>query len=202
MMRFQSFQLVVLLSVVAFAPGVALAQDPTRDTGSGPSRQFGDPGQVAISSDASLVIQHSSTKTTTIQLAPAADFFVIRELSIGGFIGFDYSKTGSSDASRFSIGPRVGYNIPLSDMVSLWPKIGFSYSHTSVSTDVTITRGTTLVAATTGDAFALNLFVPIMLHPAKHFFAGFGPFLDTDLSGDNKVTVYGGKLTIGGWLDT
>jgi hypothetical protein len=36
---------------------------------------------------------------------------------------------------------------------------------------------------------------------APHFFAGFGPFLDADLTGDNKATVIGGKLTLGGWLD-
>lgn len=40
-----------------------------------------------------------------------------------------------------------------------------------------------------------------MLQPARHFFAGFGPFLDVDLSGDNRVTMLGAKLTLGGWLD-
>jgi hypothetical protein len=39
-----------------------------------------------------------------------------------------------------------------------------------------------------------------MFHPVQHFFAGFGPFLDTDLSGDARATVFGGKLTLGGWL--
>jgi hypothetical protein len=34
----------------------------------------------------------------------------------------------------------------------------------------------------------------------QHFFAGFGPFLDTDLSGDARATAFGGKLTLGGWL--
>jgi hypothetical protein len=191
--------------LLAGAPAVALAQhrirDGIRDTDPGPWTAFGDRRQVAISSDAALVIQHSSTDTTTIQIAPAADFFVIRELSIGGFVGFDYTKTGNSDATRFAIGPRIGYNIPLSDMVSLWPKIGFSYGHTRVSTGVPIANGAVFETTRKGDGIALNLFLPFLLHPARHFFAGFGPFLDVDLSGDNKVTTYGGKLTIGGWLD-
>jgi hypothetical protein len=36
---------------------------------------------------------------------------------------------------------------------------------------------------TNANAFSLNLFAPIVIHPTQHFFAGFGPFLDTDLSG-------------------
>jgi hypothetical protein len=47
---------------------------------------------------------------------------------------------------------------------------------------------------------ALNLFVPLMLHPAPHFFLGFGPALDVDLTGDTKSTTIAGRLTIGGWL--
>jgi hypothetical protein len=39
-----------------------------------------------------------------------------------------------------------------------------------------------------------------MLHPAPHFFAGFGPFLDVDLSGDNRATTWGARLTLGGWI--
>lgn len=47
---------------------------------------------------------------------------------------------------------------------------------------------------------ALNAFVPILFHPVTYFFVGFGPFLDTDLSGDPRTTVWGGKLTLGGWI--
>jgi hypothetical protein len=50
------------------------------------------------------------------------------------------------------------------------------------------------------NGIALNIFVPVMMHPATHFFVGFGPFLDSDLSGDNRVTSYGLRLTIGGWM--
>jgi hypothetical protein len=46
----------------------------------------------------------------------------------------------------------------------------------------------------------LNLFAPVMVHPAEHFFIGFGPALDTDLTGDVKATTIAGRLTIGGWL--
>ncbi|MET0386479.1 MAG: hypothetical protein ABW321_10995, partial [Polyangiales bacterium] len=138
---------------------------------------------------------------TTIQLAPSADYFIIDGLSIGGFVSFDYSKSGSSDGTRFGIGPRVGYNFGLSDTFSVWPKAGFAYAHSSTSTSVDLGESMTSETSSTNDAIALNLFVPLVVHPARHFFAGFGPFLDTDLSGANRVTVFGLKLTMGGWLD-
>jgi hypothetical protein len=183
----------------------AEAQSVTENTRAvGPAEVFGAAGQIAISSDAALTVQRRTISgvdggTTSIQLAPAADYFVINNLSVGGFIGFDYVTSGDNDSSRFSLGPRVGYNVPFSDLVSVWPKLGFSFAHTS-STVSTTTGNTTVSSTSSADAFALNIFVPIMFHPVRHFFAGFGPFLDTDLSGDRRATVFGGKLTIGGWM--
>jgi hypothetical protein len=171
------------------------------NTGEGPSRAFGNPGQLAISSDVALLIQRSSQDTTTIQFAPAADYFIARNLSIGGVILFDYTQADESDSTRFGIGPRVGYNLAFTDTLGVWPKLGFSYSHTSVSTDVDVDDEAVLTSSVSGDHFTLNLFAPVMFHPVPHFFVGFGPFLDTDLSGDNKTTTFGGRLALGGWFE-
>jgi hypothetical protein len=154
---------------------------------------FGERGQLTISSDAALTIQrrtqsNSDGAVSTISLAPAADFFVRRGLSLGGFIGLEYTKAGDDHGTRFSIGPRVGYNAWLSHVWSLWPKLGFSYAHTSLS------------GGDKQNAIALNVFAPFLFHPVDHFFAGLGPFVDTDLNGDHRATVWGVKLTIGGWL--
>ena len=194
-------------STAGQAPGATGEAPPSvtsKTMENGPSEVFGAPKQIAVSSDAALVVSSASTSgvtgsTTTVQLHPALDYFVVQNISVGGFLGVDYSKTGDSHATRFGLGPRVGYNIGVSDLVSVWPKIGFSYSSTSTSTTISTPVGpqTGSVAAS---SLALNLYVPIMFHPAKHFFGGFGPFLDTDLSGDVKQTVFGAKLTVGGWL--
>jgi hypothetical protein len=88
-------------------------------------------------------------------------------------------------------------------MFSVWPKVGFSYAHTSISqTTTTIVNGVPVTADTSqdSDSFALNFFVPVMFHPAEHFFIGFGPAFDVDLTGDNKATTIAGRLTIGGWI--
>ena len=170
---------------------------------------FGDEGQWAFSSDAALSIQRQTQSdspgaVTTVTLAPAADYFIIKNFSIGGTIGLDYRKAGDLTGTRFTLGPRVGYNVEISRLLSVWPKLGFSYAHTNQD----YRRGanvngvdTTLSASNSSNGIALNIFVPIMLHPAPHFFAGFGPFLDTDLSGHNRATVWGFKLTMGGWIN-
>ncbi len=183
--------------------GQSLTQRTTPDS---PVDRFGDKGQFAISSDAALTISRTSISDTDatafkVTLAPALDYFVIRNLSIGGSIFFDYANDGAGHSTRFGVGPRVGYNLPISDLISIWPKAGLSIAHTGVTTETPATA-TTPKADTSrqNTAIALNLFVPVMFHPAPHFFAGFGPFLDTDLSGDTKATTFGGKLTLGGWL--
>ena len=195
-MNRSTFKLLALVAVSAGIPATGFAQSMTEDTGHGPSHTFGSQRQLAISSDAALSITHYSPgDTTTITLQPAVDYFVIPNLSVGGFIGLDYTTTESTTTVRFGIGPRVGYNVTLSDMLSIWPKVGFSFSTTNTEVDGDNSDNND------NTAIALNLFVPFMFHPATHFFAGFGPFLDTDLSGDDKVTAFGLKLTLGGWIE-
>lgn len=164
-----------------------------------PSGIFGAKRQLAISSDAGLSISSTSMSgvdgsTTTLLLRPAIDYFVIDNLSVGGFLGLEYTSTDGGSSTSFAIGPRVGYNIPFSERFSVWPKAGFSFSSTSV--DIDGIDG----PSRTNTALALNLFVPVMFHPVEHFFLGFGPALDTDLSGDAKVTTIAGRLTLGGWM--
>jgi len=167
--------------------------------------RFGDKSQLTISSDAGLSIASTSVSdvdgsTTTITLRPAVDYFLIDNLSLGGFIGLDYVKASGSHATTFAIGPRVGYNLAFSDRFTVWPKLGFSYSTTDVSTEVSTGPNTSTSTGASGSHIALNVFVPVLFHLVPHFFVGFGPALDTDLSGDARVTTIAGRLTIGGWL--
>lgn len=176
---------------------------PDVDPGT-PAGRFGASSQLAISSDAGLFIANTSLSgdddsgsTTTLQLRPAFDYFIIDNLSIGGFVGLDYVKVPAGDSTTWGIGPRIGYNIPFSDRFSVWPKVGFSFASTSTSTDV---EDPLVDGDANSSNLALNLFAPVMFHPVEHFFLGFGPALDTDLSGDVKATTIAGRLTIGGWL--
>jgi hypothetical protein len=194
-----SFVLLACVGITLGCPLSSEAQSAVEDTGHGPAHVFGDKGQMAFSSDAALSLEYRTGDVTTITLAPAVDYFVIDRLSIGGFIAWSYVTAANVDSSRFAIGPRVGYNIMLSDLVSIWPKVGFSFATSSVSVEDEA-EDVEIETSQGNDGIALNLYVPIMFHPAQHFFAGFGPYLDTDLSGDDKVTAVGMKLTLGGWV--
>jgi hypothetical protein len=161
---------------------------------------FGADGQLAISTDQafsfSRTTQDDADTSTTITFLPGLDYFVIENLSVGGMVGLDYSRVGDSRQTTFLLGPRVGYNFEFSRMLSVWPRVGLLYSHTKNKVDL----GDNVTRTVKQDGIALDLFLPVMVHPAPHFFAGLGPFLRTDLNGDNRATSWGVKLTVGGWI--
>lgn len=174
---------------------------------SSPSGRFGLEGQKAVSSDAGLSISNVSVNgadgsATTLVLRPAIDWFISDSLSLGGFVGVEYATAPGGSSSSVSIGPRVGYNLPLGERLSLWPKAGVAIARTSQTDDgATLPNGVVL-----GDdddsntSLQLNLFVPVMFHPVQHFFLGLGPALDQDLTGDSKATTVAVRLTLGGWI--
>ena len=171
-----------------------------------PSGVFGLRGQLAISSDAGLSISNTSISgqdgsATSLVLRPAVDYFVTDGLSLGGFLGVEYNSAPGGSSTVFAIGPRVGYNVPVSRSFSIWPKIGFSFASTSQEQD-DVTMGDVTIEGDdeSSTSLALNAFVPLMFHPVEHFFLGFGPALDTDLTGDAKATTLAGRLTLGGWM--
>lgn len=166
---------------------------------------FGERGQLAIMGEAGALFTHTSVSgqdgsTTTLLIRPAIDYFVIDHLSVGAFTGMEYSSSTVGSTTTYGIGPRVGYDIPLSERFSLWPKAGLSFNSTTVKLDaMTIGGIRTPESSDSNTAVDLNLFVPLMFH-SHHYFAGFGPSLDTDLSGSPKATTIAARLTVGGWL--
>lgn len=165
--------------------------------------RFGVTRQWVFSSDTGFSVANTSLSgrggsTTAVQFRPAVDFFVIDNLSVGLFAGFDYVRMPTGNTTAFSTGPRVGYDVPFSRAFSVWPRLGLSYSYTRQSIDENeIISGDDHTSAS---AMALNLSAPIMYHPIDHVFIGFGPAFDVDLVGDEKATTVAARLTLGGWL--
>jgi hypothetical protein len=191
------------LLVSSFSLSAAAQTPPARDPGmpevpaNSPSAAFGGKGQLAILAEAGVVFSHSSISgsdysSTTLVLRPAVDYFVIDHLSVGAFTGVSYEKAAGASTTIYGIGPRVGYDIPFTSHFSIWPKAGLSFNSTTLKTD-------TPSFSDSNSAIALNLFAPVMYH-TNHYFVGFGPALDTDLSGDRKVTTFALRLNVGGWL--
>jgi hypothetical protein len=157
---------------------------------------FGTRHQWVISSDAAMSIQNTRQHDTnrgsiSVTISPAADFFLIENLSLGASAGAQHVRAGSAKSTRVSVGPRMGYNVELTHLFSFWPRIGVSYSY-SATHDAQINAQ--------NHAIGLNAFAPLMMHPVEHFFIGFGPFVDADLNGATRGILWGGRMTLGGWL--
>jgi hypothetical protein len=59
------------------------------------------------------------------------DFFVAPDISIGGALGVfsanSHGEGAGTTVDGFIISPRVGFNIPLSQSISFWPKVGLTF---------------------------------------------------------------------------
>jgi hypothetical protein len=136
---------------------------------------------------------------STFELAPAIDYFIIPQLSLGGQILFTYEGNDNVSSTAFGIGPRIGFNLPLGAMFSLFPRAGFYITHITDSTEaggVTVSQSATY--------FGLFLYAPFLWHPVPHFFIGLGPGLRGYVAGGNesahRLTI-SLESTVGGWFD-
>jgi hypothetical protein len=152
------------------------------------SAELGSEGQFAISSDATVGIEHhwydDEVKATGFGIHPALDYFVMDYLSIGGSVTLAWAKTTwhgeGKGVTGFGIGPRVGYAFPIADDISIWPK---------VSLDLMFSDG--------DNTIELGVFAPVTYSITDSFFVGLGPVFSTMLSGD-KDTGIGLNSVIGG----
>ena len=163
---------------------------------------FGQSGQIAISSDFWTSVSftsHSGGGTTTeILLAPALDYFAAENVSVGGQVLFAWAKSGDWHTEAFGIAPRVGYDVPLAERLSLWPRLAVVYQMQWEPNDRTDKK------------LSISAYAPFLVHPAQHFFIGIGPSLSVDLwsrysangiSGDrSKDTTISLVTTLGGWF--
>jgi hypothetical protein len=119
---------------------------------------------------------------------PALDYFLQQNVSVGGQVAVD---TGGG-SSTVGLGARAGYHVALSELVSLWPLVGLSFSHTSENNapSTSITR--------------LNINVPFLFHLVPHFLLGVGPFFSLPLTNSramaNKDPDYGLTALVGGYF--
>ncbi len=189
-----------LLAVgIAASSGDALGQ-------AAPAGGFGNQGQLALQADLQLHFEGYSYSDnggsgTDFLIQPAADYFVIDHLSVGGAVPLHVaSPDGGRTTITFGIEPRVGYDIPIVEKLSFWPDLFFSFETSSRNNN-----------GGSDTAFGIGVFAPLLFHPIAHFFLGIGPNLSTEFShtysapngrsGEGpKLTQYGIMSTIGGWL--
>jgi len=145
---------------------------------------------------------------TIFSIAPAADFFVIDNLSVGGqvLLGFgNYSPPGPGQGATttlWGIAPQVGYNLSLTDSISFWPKLFLAFAGSSTSNN-----------GGSANSGTIGIFAPFLFHIATHFYAGIGPDFSTEIFANQtngngtsvqnptKVTTFGAMGTFGGWFN-
>lgn len=178
----------------------------------GAASEFGDRGQVAIGVDvpfqneaAQLALIRSSVSMggstrTIVVVQPSADYFFMPHFSIGGIVGYargDIAFGGAGVSSDHSVtevlvGVRAGYDVHMTDLVSIWGKAEIIYANIS--------------GAGSGYDIPVIVNIPVLLHPASHFFLGVGPTFSRDLVakvGGRSVpttTNYGLQGIIGGYF--
>lgn len=201
----------------ATEPAPATTPPPAAATMPASTGAFGSLGQLAISVDLpftneapQFAIFHRSTSmggssSTNIGIMPSLDYFLAPNISLGGEIGIFHgggevlgtTLPDGATQTTFVVEVRGGYNLALNDRFSIWPHIGIGYEHASVSISG---------ASSSGYAIPLVVTVPVLWHPADHFFLGLAPTLTTELiakaeSNDApKTTDVGLTAVLGGYF--
>jgi hypothetical protein len=203
-----SFAFTIFSGLVS-APARA-GEFPGEAAPSGTTERFGGRGELAISGATQLSLVHSWLSspsgtepmwgdTTMLSATPSVDYFVLDGLSLGARFSYLRYQTGMQGFNELSIGPSVGYNLPLGDGFSVWPNVYATWGKTwggGEFTDQTVAIG--------GSA-------PLLYHPAAHFFVGFGPVFKGTLlhavsssslgnADAARVNDLGFAATVGGWL--
>jgi hypothetical protein len=155
---------------------------------------FGSPGRLVISSDASASLGYATygeQDAGLFVLEPGADYFIQQNLSVGSALRIR-ALFGDFDATGIGLNVRGGYNIPLGDRVSVWPKLGltlqlgdeglFPFGGAPLAHDVTL---------------AFDAYAPFLFHLGSNFFVGGGPRLEIGI-GDDVGLGFGVFTTVGG----
>jgi len=148
-------------------------------------------------------------------VSPGVDYFLADHFSIGlagtftssSSTGVDPSTGLEVDSSTQSGGPslRLGLDLPLGEWLSVWARASLgvglnAYDEKSGSSENKYNENVAWV----------GLYVPLLVHPAPHFFVGLGPSVSRDLDRsvgystfarvENRSMTVGAGLVMGGWL--
>lgn len=124
----------------------------------------------------------------SVWISPSFDYFVRNDLSFGlAFVVSAVNETGASGRTTGSVGGyvRVGPNLALGEVVSLWPRIRLGVG----------------VERPDGPMVEVGVDAPVLLHVAPHAFVGLGPDVGYRHSIEQGFDSgrLGLTLIVGGW---
>jgi hypothetical protein len=121
---------------------------------------------------------------------------------------YESPPPSASDGGGVTFMPRLGADMPLGDSLSIYPQFELGIGHQTVD-ETGEGSGDQYV----DDTISVNLYVPLLVHPAPHVFIGFGPSVYHEVSSavtyptdplapavQNRETTLGAGLVVGGWL--
>jgi hypothetical protein len=208
-MQIRTRSLVFVIPVGLLAPLSANASESAPDLVSTRRADvFGDAGQLVISGAASLSLERTTFAegngplpgpSTSLFIAPSADFFVLRGLTVGARFSYQHADTSGAPAENgLSIGPRVGYNFTLGDHFSIWPTASVTYGETWFG------------AGSHVQGVSVGGYAPLLYHPVPHFFVGLGPNIQASVTATSSTPQgsadeprwiqYGVAFAAGGWV--
>src|SRR5689334_6764072 len=123
---------VVSKAVAASVLGCALMFLPTRahaqDAPGGLGQGFGAQGQIAISGDLGASFDKVNHGGWRFGITPAGDYFIVPSVSAGAVLGV---ILGNGSYTEEIARVRLGYNLNVTSVFGVWPKVGVAYDHAS-----------------------------------------------------------------------
>ncbi|MBN8230234.1 hypothetical protein JYK02_22230 [Corallococcus macrosporus] len=189
-MRGNKWTGLALVAGLAVSSQAVAAEEPDLNSNPGRASSFGNAGQMVISQELNGFIGYNTaSEVFLVRLEPSADYFLQQNLSVGAsaLVAFGF---GDSTVVGLGVAGRVGYHLPLSERVSLWPKVGFGvqFGHIPDNSDVN---------------FVLDFNAPLLFHVTPNFFVGAGPQVRALISdrgfslGADQGNFSGSDVTIG-----
>jgi opacity protein-like surface antigen len=135
----------------------------------------------------------------------AFDWLPVRNLTLGGALwaytqltatdsqtpaGGSSKSTDQPKVTYWGVAPRVGYVVPLGDVLSIWPRAGVEYHNVSASS----VNGSVSPSV---DQFAIDAEVFLVISPWNHFGFTVGPTIDIPVSGKSTSASATGTGTTG-----
>ncbi len=161
-------------------------------------------GSISVSFS-SYSVTGASASVTTLSIAPTAYFFFVKDVAFGLSASLSYSNSSQGNTSAsiggYGVAPIFAFNWWLGDSVSLVP--GFSLAVNS--RDLAASSSGSNPRVTT---VSLQVAAPLLFHPARHFFLGFGPIFSYDIAASlsnatgeaPKATSLGAQSYLGGYF--
>ncbi len=196
--------------VEAYPPSVPAAPDPF-----GTQATFVVTSAVTLSMSFLGPVEPPGNTEFRIRVLPSLDYFVAKNFSIGAglFMAYEDTETNTSlSTTSTTFGARVGagYNVPFSRVLSWWPRahLGFASVHTTANAIIPVSGTTTFIpvdVTTDEQLLTASADLPLLIHPAQHFFFGIGPTGSIDLthavSTHQQRNFYVALSTVvGGWF--